>query len=129
MVIVLSHRSLTLHICMSQISDTLRGTSHTPDVNNADADQAESEFFALQYASFITPFVAVLGGACFLIASFYLEEDRLAALQLIEIQDGGSRSPDRTAVNSGDDAGSQNWDESPKWDNESDQLLTGATCT
>ena len=105
---------------MLQLADTLRGTSLPPDVKSDTVSlyDAEKEYFALQHALFMTAFVAVLGGFCFLITSFYLERDRDAATQLIKIQDKSGL--DNTAIN--DPSEESNRDES-------DRLLIGARCT
>ena len=45
-----------------------------------DSESISSKFFALQSALYLPTFVLVLAGACYLIATFYVEEDRLEAL-------------------------------------------------
>ena len=109
-----------------QISDSLRGTSHTPDVKHATPAEARQEYFALQHASYITTFVAVLGGACFLVTSFYLVQDRKAA---VDATRANKRSSERVLVNSGEDEDNDNSKEPSKWDYDTECLVSGATCT
>jgi hypothetical protein len=108
-------------LIIGKVSDSLRGTSHPPDVksNSVSMHDAEREFFALQRASFMTAFVAVMGGFCFLVTSFYLVQDRDAAVQLINIKEK-SRSDDDVCINDPSEESK---------DDESDRLLTGVRCT
>ncbi|XP_077995244.1 protein spinster homolog 1-like [Glandiceps talaboti] len=51
------------------------------DIFHKGNDSAMQEFTALQFALYLNCFIAVLGGACFLVVSFYVVEDKAKAAE------------------------------------------------
>lgn len=77
-----------------QITDHVKGSSVSFTANHR----------GLLYAFFLMPFVTCLGGACFLIASFYLIKDRAAVQAVVT----GLTEENRTLLSQDDDDSLEN---------------------
>lgn len=63
---------------------------------------ARDQHRGLLYAFFITPFVCALGGACFLVASFYLVKDRTTMSVLVSGESEENRTLIRNSLDNDD---------------------------